>query len=150
MAIRRVRKKPKTQTLADSESCPKCGQSSWYEVSDQDIIQRCVCGLHRFVWQRTENGGFRTHVQRREEFKMPEKGTKLSTCLGYVAAQYPKTVTTRDLCGVSGENTSDVSSQLIVLMHKGLIERIEARPGTKGGSIWRVTRRALDALNMEV
>ena len=81
---------------------------------------------------------------------MPEKGTKLSICLGFVAAQYPKTVTTRDLCGVSGQNTSDVSSQLIVLMHKGLIERIEARPGTKGGSIWRVTRRALDALSMEV
>jgi hypothetical protein len=150
MAIRRVRKKPQERVLQDSELCPKCGGQAHYVIQGQDIVQRCICGLHRFVWQRTENGGYRTHVQRREEFKMPEKGTKLSTCLGYVASQYPKTVTTRDLCGISGENTSDVSSQLIVLMHKGLVERIEARPGTKGGSIWRVTRRALGALNMEV
>ena len=84
------------------------------------------------------------------EFKMPESGTKLSKCLGFVASQYPKTVTTRDLCGISGQNTSDVSSQLIVLMHKGLVERVEARPGTKGGSIWLVTKRALEALSMEV
>jgi hypothetical protein len=102
------------------------------------------------VWAKLPDGGYRTHVQRKEEFKVPEKGTKLSICLGYVASVYPKTVTTRDLCGISGQNTSDVSSQLIVLMHKGLIERIEARPGTKGGSIWRITRRALDALSMEV
>lgn len=137
--------------LNEHDQCPKCGARARYEVAETgDIVQRCICGMMRYVWQRTQNGGFRTHVQRKEEFKMPETGTKLSKCLGFVAAQYPNTVTTRDLCGVSGQNTSDVSSQLIVLMHKGLVERVEARPGTKGGSIWRVTRRALEALSMEV
>lgn len=137
--------------MQDEGVCPKCGGRAWYELSAvSDIVQRCMCGMMRHVWVLTPNGGFRTHVQRKEEFKMPEHGTKLSKCLGFVAAQYPKTVTTRDLCGISGQNTSDVSSQLIVLMHKGLVERVEARPGTKGGSIWLVTRRALEALNMEV
>jgi hypothetical protein len=135
--------------LREEDRCPKCKAPAWYEVTgDKDIVQRCICGMMRYVWQRTINGGYRTHVQRQAEFTMPETGTKLSKCLGYVAAQHPNTVTTRDLCGVSGENTSDVSSQLIVLMHKGLVHRVEARPGTKGGSIWRITRRALEALNI--
>lgn len=152
MAIRRVRKEKRTEprVFQERDPCPKCGSAAWYEMTAEDIIQRCLCGLHRYVWTRLPGGGYRTHIQRKEEFKVPEKGTKLSKCLGFVAAQYPKTVTTRDLCGISGQNTSDVSSQLIVLMHKGLVERIESRPGTKGGSIWKVTRRALDALSMEV
>ncbi len=136
--------------MPDEGVCPKCTGKAWYEFTNDDIVQRCICGFLRHVWQRTPNGGFRTHVQAKAEFRMPESGTKLSKCLGFVAGQYPKTVTTRDLCGVSGQNTSDVSSQLIVLMHKGLVERVEARPGTKGGSIWLVTRRALEALSMEV
>ena len=148
MAIRRSTDSP--IRLEESDACPKCGALAWYELTDQDIIQRCMCGLHRFVYAALPGGGFRIHTQTKVEFRMPEKGTKLSRCLGYVAAQYPKTVTTRNLCGISGQNTSDVSSQLIVLMHKGLIERVEARPGTKGGSVWTVTRRALDALSMEV
>lgn len=148
MAIRRVQDAP--VRMEEQDACPKCGGRAWYEVTDQDIIQRCLCGLHRFVWARLPEGGYRTHVQRREEFRMPEAGTKLARCLGFVATRYPKTVTTRDLCGISGQNTSLVSSQLIVLMHKGLIERVEARPGTKGGSVWTITRRAIEALNMEV
>lgn len=136
--------------LEESDRCPKCGARAWYELTDMDIVQRCMCGLHRYVWMKLPDGGFRTHTQTKIEFRMPEKGTKLARCLGFVASQYPKTVTTRNLCGISGQNTSDVSSQLIVLMHKGLIERVEARPGTKGGSVWTVTRRALDALSMEV
>jgi|Cruoilmetagenom7_1024161.scaffolds.fasta_scaffold01557_19 hypothetical protein len=136
--------------MQEEDTCPKCSGRAWYEFADSNIVQRCLCGMIRYVWQRTPNGGLRTHVQRKEEFKMPEAGTKLSKCLGFVAVQYPNTVTTRDLCGISGQNTSDVSSQLIVLMHKGLVERVEARPGTKGGSIWLVTRRALEALSMEV
>jgi Zn ribbon nucleic-acid-binding protein len=162
MAIKIIRKEPQQveapkpkpasgpRKLNEHDLCPKCRARAWYEVDGTDIVQRCTCGMHRYVWQRTINGGYRTHVQRKEEFRMPEKGTKLSKCLGFVAAQYPNTVTTADLCGVSGQNTSDVSSQLIVLMHKGLVDRVEARPGTKGGSIWRVTRRALEALSMEV
>ena len=156
MAVKIVRK-PKEPVpvtgpirMPDEGVCPKCKARAWYEFTNDDIMQRCMCGFFRHVWQRTPNGGFRTHVQTKTEFRMPESGTKLSKCLGFVAAQYPKTVTTRDLCGISGQNTSDVSSQMIVLMHKGLVERVEARPGTKGGSIWLVTRRALEALSMEV
>lgn len=148
MAVRIVRKQPRV--MNERDECPKCHGNAWYEITDMDIIQRCICGLHRYVYAKTTDGGFRIHTQKKSEFRMPEQGTKLKKCLGHVASLYPKTVTTRDLCGVSGQNTSDVSSQLIVLMHKGLIERVEARPGTKGGSIWRVTRRALDALQISV
>jgi hypothetical protein len=148
MAVTIVRKSP--CVMQERDACPKCGGKAWYEMTELDIVQRCVCGLYRYVWAKTPDGGYRIHTQKKAEFKMPDKGTKLSTCLGHVAAQYPNTVTTRDLCGVSGQNTSDVSSQLIVLMHKGLIERVVARPGTKGGSIWKITRRALSKLSMEV
>lgn len=140
----------RVKRLADTDRCPKCGGNAWYEISDSDIVQRCICGLRRYVWKKTASGGYITHTQKRTEFRLPDKKTKLSVCLGFVALKYPATVSTKDLCGVSGENTSDVSSQLIVLMHKGLVERVEARPGMRGGSIWRVTRRALEALSMEV
>lgn len=148
MSVTIVRKAPRV--MNERDECPKCHGNAWYEVTDMDIVQRCMCGLYRYVWAKLPDGGYRIHTQPKREFKMPEKGTKLKKCLGHVASMYPETVTTRDLCGVSGQNTSDVSSQLIVLMHKGLIERVEARPGTKGGSIWKVTRRALEALSMEV
>lgn len=135
--------------IVDEDRCPKCHANAWYEVTDHDIVQRCTCGLLRYVWMRLPDGGYRTHTQRREEYRLPDKGTKLSVCLGHVAACYPESVTTKDLCGISGQSTSDVSSQLIVLMHKGLVDRVEARPGTRGGSIWRITRRALEALGVE-
>lgn len=147
MTIRLVRKTP--QVLSERDSCPKCGGFAWYEVTNIDIIQRCLCGLYRYVWARTSDGGFRQHTQKKAEFKMPDPGTKLARCLGFVASIYPGTATTKQLCWESKQSVSDVSSQLIVLMHKGLVERVVARPGASGGSVWRVTRRAVEALKLK-
>lgn len=37
----------------------------------------------------------------------------------------------------------DTASMLIVLMHKGLVNRVKAGKGIKGGSIWELTPSAI-------
>jgi hypothetical protein len=49
---------------------------------------------------------------------------------------------TQDVAEFLEEDTQKVGSLMVVLEHKGLLEVVEARRGVKGGSIWRVTRRA--------
>ncbi len=48
-----------------------------------------------------------------------------------------------------GESGSDVSSRLMVLQHKGLVDKVTCNKGKQGGSTWRLTPTAIDKLNLK-
>lgn len=128
--------------------CPKCGGSSWYTKDKNDVWQRCLCGLNKLVHTTLEAGISIHHSDKPSQESLPRSGTKLHTCLQAVRATHPGKPTTRDVSQLTGENTSDTASQLTVLMHKGLVERVEERRGVAGGSTWQLTFMAKQILNI--
>lgn len=123
------------------EPCPKCGGRSWYEWEGNDMIQRCLCGLCRFVLMA--RGDFTImHSQPVAEVVLPRPKTKLSRCLGALASCHPAPTSTSDIALLVKCTSSDTASQLMVLMNKGLVERVTLGRGKAGGSTWILTLRA--------
>lgn len=130
------------------EICPKCtSRNARYAVEDKDLVLRCLCGYLEFVYSE-KGGGAILHVQTEAKMELPRQGTKLSKCLGLVAGQWPSNVKTVEVAELSGNNNGDTSTQLMVLMHKGLIEKVIDGKGISGGSTWRLTNRAIRHFNL--
>jgi len=135
--------------LFAKDPCPKCGGLSWYELEGSDtVLHRCHCGLCKVV-QTVKGGMVVKHTQKESEVQLPRRGSKLSQCLGVVAAHYPRELKTSEIAELAGQSNSDVASKLMVLEYKGLVFRVEEGRGKSGGSTWALTKRAIKRLRIK-
>lgn len=131
--------------------CPKCGaKHSWFEEDGDDLIQRCLCGLTRFIFRELEDG---TTVMRSgvrvPDVTLPSQGTKIYKCLLAVRNSHPATILTGGIAEHAGLKGKETASLVVTLMGRGLLERVEARRGLLGGSIWKLTVTAKRLLKVE-
>ena len=135
-----------------TETCPKCKGFAWYERvllehTGMEVVLRCICGYERTVYSRY-NGVERLHPLPERDLVMPRQGTRSSQCLGVVAGRHPTLSTTGEVAGRLGWKNGDTANFLMVLMHKGLLEKTTEGRGVAGGSTWKLTRRALIKLKL--
>jgi len=118
-----------------TEVCPKCRGTAHYELSEDTVVLRCICGLHKYM-QVTENDMvIETRLNKRETV-LPRKDSKIAIVLGYVASKYPASVTTRSVSTGTHEDPNAVCSRLAVLYNRQLIDKVESRRCFADGSIW--------------
>jgi hypothetical protein len=130
--------------------CPKCGsESAWFEYGRQDVVLRCLCGLHKVV--QTQLGKIIIdHTEKPEDVNLPRQGTKLWECL--IALYVLESASTADITAQVNldkekkYDTNEVSSHLTVLRYKGLVVVTEFRKGLPGGSTWVLTGAATQLL----
>lgn len=137
--------------MSEKYPCPKCGSKhSWFEADGNDLIQRCLCGLTRYLLRELEGGVtvMRSGV-RVPDVTLPAKGTKIYRCLWAVRETYPKSISTGDIAAKTGLKGKETASLVVTLMGRGLLERIAARRGLLGGSIWGLTSISKDLLNVK-
>lgn len=133
--------------LIAKEPCPHCGGLSWYEREGREVWQRCVCGLLKLVI--SENDGVVViHTLPGSKITMPRRGSALSLCLGMLISIHPTRATTRDVSSRMGCDSPDIANRLMVLMHKGLVDRVEARRGLPGGSTWKLSHWTIAKLKL--
>jgi hypothetical protein len=130
-----------------TDRCPKCGGLSWFEWVEEDIVQRCLCGLHRYVAQR-KDGQLVMHRVHKTQVSLPKPDSKLHETLSVLAVYYPTRMSTAEIAKQTGHNTKDTTSELSVLDHKALVERVEERKGLPGGSIWTLTNNGARLLRL--
>lgn len=128
-------------------TCPKCGQLSWYEQIDADIVQKCLCGLHRYAFI-LRDGILTKHRIPKAEVSLPERGTKIHATLMILAGAYPYPMSTKAVSKHHGHTMADTASELMVLDHRGLADKIEERRGLHGGSIWQLSALGRKRLNI--
>jgi hypothetical protein len=131
--------------------CPKCGaKHSWFEQDGDDLIQRCLCGLTHYLFRELEDGitVMRSGV-RVPDVTLPAEGTKIRKCLLAVRNAHPRTIRTGDIASGTGLRGKETASLVVTLMGRGLLERVAARRGLLGGSIWRLTVVAQTLLKVD-
>jgi hypothetical protein len=131
--------------------CPKCGaKHSWFERDGDDLIQRCLCGLTNYLFREQEDGVtvMRSGV-RVPDVTLPADGTKIRKCLLAVRNEYPKNIRTGDIASRTGLRGKETASLVVTLMGRGLLERVEARRGLLGGSVWKLTIVAQKLLKVD-
>jgi hypothetical protein len=70
---------------------------------------------------------------------LPAEGTKIRRCLIAVRNIHPSTIHTGDIASHTGLQGKETASLVVTLMGRGLLERVSARRGLLGGSIWKLT-----------
>jgi len=131
--------------------CPKCGaKHSWFEKDGDDLIQRCLCGLTNYLFREQEDGVtvMRSGV-RVPDVTLPADGTKIRKCLMAVRNAYPRNIRTGDIAQKTGLRGKETASLVVTLMGRGLLERVAARRGLLGGSIWKLTVVAQTLLKVD-
>lgn len=128
--------------------CPKCGDPSWFVQVEEDLVQRCLCGVHRIV-RTTVEGLVIVHRPRPKDVMLPKEGTKIQRCLKALHNYHPRHISTLQVALVTVLESADVSMHLTLLMQRGLIDRVEIKRGKAGGSTWQLTTRAMALLNIK-
>jgi len=75
-----------------------------------------------------------------DQVKLPRSGSKLQRTLREVAREAPDAISTQAVAQAVVDESADVSSRLMVLANKGLIDRVHAGQGSRGGSTWRLSK----------
>lgn len=125
--------------------CPNCGSiKTWLIEEKQCIVQKCICGLHKYLLHISEEGGVTVmrRTVRNDEVLLPEAGTKTFKCLVAIADHYPTIMDTATIAGRAGLQNKETSALLSVLMTRGLVDRVEGRKKWKGGSTWKLSYSA--------
>lgn len=124
--------------------CPKCKRMGWLEATDEsELVHRCLCGLHKVLYTEYKKMILCT-VEVVEPKSIPRQGSLIERCMRVIIGRWPNAVTSEEvyrsisLKGVE-VSRSDVSTRLMILQHKGLIEKIVNGKGKVGGSVWEVT-----------
>lgn len=131
--------------------CPKCGaKHSWFEQDGEDLIQRCLCGLTNYLFREQEDGItiMRSGV-RVPDVTLPADGTKIRKCLLAVRNAHPQHIRTGEIVTRTGLRGKETASLVVTLMGRGLLERVAARRGLLGGSIWKLTLVAQTLLKVD-
>ena len=119
------------------------------EFQDRDLIQRCVCGLRRYLRRSVEGLTVMTAAVPQQEARLPAQNTKIYRCLLAVSQCWPHTILTLEVAAAAKLNGKETSALMAVLSARGLVERIEERRGLVGGSIWHLTKVAAVLLRIE-
>ena len=127
--------------------CPKCGSLSWFEKNGDDVIHRCLCGFHKVVY--TKQGCITMiHRPKSKHVMLPRAGTKISKCLSALAKYHPRELSTAEVAVIINFKRDEVASHLMLLMQRGLIERVVNKRGKSGGSHWELSVRAQKLLSL--
>lgn len=129
-------------------TCPKCAGVSWYEIHGNDLVQRCLCGLYRYAAIRDDAGNWIKRRIPKTELTLPKRESKLYETLSILATYYPAKLSTGEISQATGHTVTDTASELAVLDHKSLVEKIEERKGLPGGSIWALTNSGAKLLRL--
>ena len=122
--------------------CPRCGSLSWLEWQDPDLVQRCLCGLRRYLRRSVEGLTVMHAAVPQREARLPAQNTKIYKCLLAVVEIWPRTIMTLQIASTAHLNGKETSALMAVLSARGLVERLEERRGLVGGSIWKLTDSA--------
>ena len=134
--------------MQESLRCPRCGGLSWMEYHDPDLIQRCLCGLHRYLRRDVDGMTIMTAAVSQREARLPAQDTKIYKCLLAVAQSWPSTIMTLEVAHVARLHGKETSALMAVLSARGLVERLEERRGLVGGSIWQLTTTAAGMMQL--
>lgn len=135
--------------MGDPIRCPRCGGLSWMEWQDPDLIQRCLCGLHRYLRRSVDGLTVMTAAVSQREARLPAQNTKIFRCLTAVRNRWPHTTLTQEVATAAQLNGKETSALMAVLSARGLVERLEERRGLVGGSVWKLTKVAAILLRLE-
>lgn len=103
-------------------------------------MQRCLCGLHRYIQRKMPNGNVVfTAAVKASDVVVPMRGTKIYRCFSAIGRSWPRVVMTADVARMTGLNNKETAALLIALQARGLIARASERRGMTGGSEWRLT-----------
>lgn len=98
--------------------------------------------------EQTKNGMVIYHAAKVSDVVLPKSGTKLSKCLGIITAQHPDPVQTKVVAIALDETCGDIAPHIMVLMYRGLLEKVIEGRGVVGGSYWKLTNRAVELLKL--
>lgn len=116
--------------------CPKCEGYSWIEVEDNCPVQKCTCGLRKYL-EVHDNGIVTTHIPMNiNKVTLPSVGSQLSKILGCLVVL--GNMTSSEIADRVGVDTNNATTNLSVLRSRGLIRVITNRKGHVGGSLWEV------------
>jgi hypothetical protein len=119
------------------------------EWHDPDLIQRCLCGLRKYLRRNVDGMTVMTAAVPQRDARLPAKDTKIHRCLMAVVNCWPQTIITQDIARRSSLNGKETSALMAVLSARGLVERLEERRGLVGGSVWKLTKSAAVLLRLE-
>lgn len=109
------------------------------ERVDEDIIQRCLCGLNHYVQRRIDGVTIYTAATKASEVVLPQRGTKIYRCFATIGKRHPRIIMTADIAHETKLNNKETAALLTALQARGLIQRASERRGIVGGSEWRLT-----------
>ena len=69
--------------------CPHCGGRSWLVWSAPDLIQRCLCGLHKYLRRDIDGVTVIIAAVTPREVRLPAQNSKIYRCLLATAARWP-------------------------------------------------------------
>lgn len=120
--------------------CPKCSRgTTWFERSNGALVQRCVCGLTKYLERRVDGVTILSTAVAQPDVQLPAATTKLYRCLLAIRDSKPNAVSTRAIQVTSGLGAKETPALLVTLRIRGLVERVENRHGVEGGSTWVLT-----------
>ena len=146
--IRMISNNNKDSVIVSGQLCTHCkSENASYECVDNELVLTCLCGHYEVVYSEREESTV-TRTLRRELIHLPRPGSKLSKCLGAAASLYPETFNTSDVARVTKDKNADAATKLMVLQHKGLVEKMHSRRGVLGGSEWKLSNSAIKLLHL--
>lgn len=117
--------------------CPKCGGHSWIEIEADDTpVQRCVCGLTKWLKRECDGSLITRSPIRNKQVSLPARGTQLSKILGCLITL--GNMNSRQIAKSLQISVDKATTNLSVLRRRGLVEVLEDRKGRIGGSVWSV------------
>ena len=122
--------------------CPRCRSHTWLEQFDEDIVQRCLCGLRRYIQRKIDGMVITTAVVKQSDVVLPQRSTKIYRCLSSVGRRFPALVMTASVARDTGLHNKETAALLIALQARGLVKRASERRGMTGGSEWTLTPAA--------
>lgn len=131
--------------------CPKClSSNAFYEKTQTDLTLVCYCGYRKVVFTTLSTMEI-VHNEKQSNVKLPKPGTYLFetlTCLAQIEPANSREVT--DTLTLHGHEftVSDVSSYLMILRSRGLVEVLSYRRGVADGSTWGLSSVAGDLLGL--
>lgn len=128
-------------SMSNHAICPKCACNARYEVvGEVDLVLLCLCGYYAVVY--TEIGDITTiSIDRIAKSNTPSLDTKIGKCMKALLNNYPRVLTSEQVYSVVKKSMgrSDASTNLMLLQHKGLVDKLTFNKGMAGGSSWKIS-----------
>jgi len=120
--------------MASKLRCPKCGGHSWIEKELDGMVQRCVCGLRKYLVFSSDGMQIIRSPVKETTVTLPSPGSQLSEVLVVVTSR--DGISSKDVAEILGITMDKASTNLSILRSRGLIYSITDRRGKSGGSTW--------------